>query len=123
MDIEKYIPERMNELCARKKISRYQLSAMTGISQSALSSISKKKTVPTVITLDKICRALGISLSEFFESEGRVKSGCITEEQREVLKLWETLTKEEQRFIKICMQSLRPLINDFLRKMAKFRYQ
>ena len=107
MDIEKYIPERMNELCARKKISRYQLSAMTGISQSALSSISKKKTVPTVITLDKICRALGISLSEFFESESRVKSGCITEEQREVLKLWETLTKEEQRFIKICMQSLR----------------
>ena len=107
MDIEKYIPERMNELCERKKISRYQLSAMTGISQSALSSIVKKKTIPTLITLNKICKGLGISLSEFFENGERRRSGNISEDQREVLDLWDTLTKEEQRFIKISMRSLR----------------
>ena len=81
MDIEKFIPERIDELCKRNKISRYQLSALTGISQSALSSISKKKTVPTVITLDKICKALGISLSEFFENGERRSSGNISEDQ------------------------------------------
>ena len=107
MDIEKYIPERMNELCERKKISRYQLSAMTGISQSALSAIVKKKTIPTLITLNKICKGLGISLSEFFENGERRRSGNISEDQREVLDLWDTLTKEEQRFIKISMRSLR----------------
>ena len=97
----------MNELCERKKISRYQLSALTGISQSALSAIVKKKIIPTLITLNKICKGLGISLSEFFENGDRRGQGNISEYQREVLDLWDTLTKEEQRFIKISMRSLR----------------
>lgn len=107
MNVEQYIAERINELCKKNKISRYQLSAMTGISQSALSSIAKRKTVPTVITLDKICKALGISLSDFFAYEDKSKPVCITEDQKEMLRLWEMLDKEEQRFIKICMRSLR----------------
>lgn len=107
MDIEKFIPGRIDELCKRNKISRYQLSALTGISQSALSAIVKKKTIPTLITLNKICKGLGISLSEFFENGDRRGAGNISEDQREVLDLWDTLTKEEQRFIKISMRSLR----------------
>ena len=71
MDIEKFIPERIDELCKRNKISRYQLSALTGISQSALSAIVKKKIIPTLITLNKICKGLWISMSEFFKNRDR----------------------------------------------------
>ena len=31
----------------------------------------------------------------------------LREDQREILQLWETLDKDEQRFIKICMRSLK----------------
>lgn len=107
MDTEQYIAERINQLCEKNKISRYQLSVMTGITQSALSSIAKQKTVPTVITLDKICKALGISLSDFFAKGDDMAPDRLREDQSEILQLWETLDKDEQRFIKICMRSLK----------------
>ena len=81
MDIEKFIPERIDELCKRNRISRYQLSALTGISQSALSAIVKKKIIPTLITLNKICKGLGISMSEFFKNRDRGGHGNISEDQ------------------------------------------
>lgn len=107
MEVEKYVADKVLELCEKNHMSRYQLSARTGISQSVLSDIINRKNLPTLITLEKICRAFLISLSEFFEDGAERVPARLTKEQTEVLALWKSLSKEEQHFVITCMKSLK----------------
>ena len=49
-----------------------------------------------LITLEKICTALGVTLSQFFQ-EGNSEN--LTEEQKEVLKIWNNLSTNEQETV------------------------
>ncbi|MFQ9541349.1 MAG: helix-turn-helix domain-containing protein [Anaerobutyricum soehngenii] len=53
-----------------------------GISQSSLGRIMAQENLPSLITLEKICTALGVTLLQFFQ-EGNSEN--LTEEQKEVL--------------------------------------
>ena len=50
-------------------ISKYKLSQLSGISQSSLGRIMAQENLPSLITLEKICTALGVTLSQFFVVE------------------------------------------------------
>lgn len=104
MDIENYVPVKIIELCAKTKITKYRLSQETGISQSALSDITKGKNLPTLITLEKICNAFGITLAQFFTEDGNVLD--LSDEQKQLLQTWATLTPEQKGFLNTCMESL-----------------
>lgn len=60
------IGNRIIEIRQKKGLSQYKLYNLAEISQSALSDIESNKKSPTIITLEKICKALEISLSDFF---------------------------------------------------------
>lgn len=68
MDIQS-IHKRILELCQQKQWSFYRLAKESGFSQSTLKSITKEKYMPNLYTINKICNALDISLSDFFKSE------------------------------------------------------
>mgnify|MGYP004688709437 CR=1 FL=1 len=58
--------ERIKELLDERGWSMYTLSRAAGIPQSTLSNLFIRCNDPSIATLEKICSALGISLSEFF---------------------------------------------------------
>ena len=64
-----FIGPRIKELCELQHITKYRLSQMTGLTQTVLANIIKKKTMPTIPTLEKICLALNISLAQFFAKD------------------------------------------------------
>ena len=66
-------------LCEKRDISKYRLSQLSGISQSSLGKIMVKENMPSLITLEKICTALGVTLSQFFQ---KGNSENLTEEQK-----------------------------------------
>lgn len=59
---EKYITNRIKELCDKKQMSMYALSKKTGISQSSLSNLMRRGSIPTFYTLNRICEGLGIEV-------------------------------------------------------------
>ena len=65
-----WIGPRIKELCEKQKISNYRLSQMTGITQSVLARIIRRKNIPTIQTLERICAALNLSLAQFFAKDG-----------------------------------------------------
>ena len=69
MQIEKYIADKITSLCEKRDISKYRLSQLSGISQSSLGRIMAQENLPSLITLEKICTALGVTLSRFFVFE------------------------------------------------------
>ncbi|AIF53686.1 helix-turn-helix domain-containing protein [Pelosinus sp. UFO1] len=60
------VGKRVLDLRQQKGWSQYKLYKLAEIGQTTLSEIESGKKVPTVTTLAKICKALEISLSDFF---------------------------------------------------------
>lgn len=61
---------RILTLCAINNLSVNRLSIMSGVTQSTLSNIiSGRNHSTTVSTIQKLCDGLGISISDFFDSE------------------------------------------------------
>ncbi len=74
--------------------TEYQLAEWAGLPQSTISSWYRKSMVPTVASLEKICQALGITLSQLFaENEEAV---TLTGSQKLLLQRWSKLSKEQQ---------------------------
>lgn len=102
---EKYIANRIKELCDKKEMSMYALSKKTGISQSSLSNLKKRGSTPTFYTLDRICDGLGITLPQFFSDDiGKLE---LFSEQEKVLRIWESLTDKEKEAVEIYVRGMK----------------
>jgi len=68
------IGKRIVELREEKMITTNKLAGLAGIAQSALRSIELNEKSPTIVTLDRICSALGITLDDFFTDKAAIFS-------------------------------------------------
>ncbi|MBQ9647210.1 MAG: helix-turn-helix transcriptional regulator [Oscillospiraceae bacterium] len=74
--------------------TEYQLAERSGLPQSTISSWYRKGLTPSVPSLEKICAAFGITLSQLFaEGEDAVS---LTASQRLLLDRWARLKEEQQ---------------------------
>lgn len=102
---EKYIINRIRRLCEKKNMSMYALSKKSGISQSSLSNLMKRGSIPSFFTLDRICDGLGITLAQFFSNDHEIPD--ITEEQKRVLQVWDSLTDRQKQAVEIYVRGMR----------------
>lgn len=84
--------------------TEYQLAERSGLPQSTISSWYRKNMVPSVPSLEKICIAFGITLSQLFACDADVV--CLTENQRQLLESWNRLTKEQQDALLVLMEKM-----------------
>ena len=74
--------------------TEYQLAERSGLPQSTISSWYRKNMIPTVPSLEKICIAFGITLSQLFAEDENTVS--LTDSQMKLLESWSKLTEEQQ---------------------------
>ena len=74
--------------------SEYQLAERSGLPQSTISSWYKKNMMPSLASMEKICEAFGITLSQLFAESD--ESISLTPSQRKMLDRWNCLTAEQQ---------------------------
>ena len=60
------ILDRITKQRLSRNWTEYQLSQKSGIPQSTISSWYRKNMIPSVPSLEKVCNAFGITLSQFF---------------------------------------------------------
>ena len=77
---------------------------MSGIFQSSLGRIIATESLPSLITLEKICVALDVALSQFFCEEDMKD---MTETQTEVLEIWKDLSADEQEVVLAMLRGLK----------------
>jgi len=77
--------------------TEYQLAERSGLPQSTISSWYRKNMVPTIPSLEKICKAFGITLSQLF-AEGET-AVSLTASQAKLLASWSRLTEEQQAVV------------------------
>lgn len=95
---------RIKQLLEERKWSEYRLAKECGISQSIITNMFRRNNAPTLPTLELICNALDISLSQFFlEGDDPV---ALTEEQKLLLSKWRTLTEEQKKAFLLLMDAI-----------------
>ena len=92
MDIQKKIKEMM----ADRGWTNYRLCKESGLSASTVANMFNRNNSPTLPTLDALCRALGITLSQFFAEDNVVS---LTEKQLRLLSNWGRLSEQRRKLL------------------------
>ena len=100
MGVEEYIPDRIAGLSEKRGYTKYRLSQITGMTQTALG-----KSIPTIPTLERICDAFNITLAQFFSEDGSRLD--LTDEQSEILEVWDGLDVKEKEILLSFIRSLK----------------
>lgn len=77
--------------------TEYQLAERSGLPQSTISSWYRKDMIPTIPSLEKICAAFGITLSQLFAEEDTPVS--LTDSQKQLLERWSRLSEDQKAII------------------------
>ena len=77
--------------------TEYQLAERSGLPQSTISSWYRKNMIPTIPTLEKICGAFGITLSQLFAEGDAIVS--LTASQKKLLDRWTRLSEDQQNAV------------------------
>lgn len=86
--------ERILYYRSQKKWSEYQLAEKSGLTQSTISSWYRKNMLPSISSLEKICNAFEITLSEFFSFEN--DTFTLTDMQKKLLTETNRLTDKQK---------------------------
>ncbi len=88
---------RINSLMKERNWSDYRLSLESGLSSSTIANMHRRGTVPSISTLEQICDAFGISLSQFFAEDTVLVQ--LTSEQAEMFDSWVSLSGQQKQII------------------------
>lgn len=78
------ILDKITELRLERNWTEYQLAEKSGLTQSTISSWYRKNMLPSISSLEKICNAFEITLSQFFLDESS-NTVLLTEQQLRLL--------------------------------------
>lgn len=88
--------ERIKSIMEQRGWSAYRLSKNCGLSENTIATILKRNSLPSISTLEAICKGFGITMSEFF-AEGEMVE--MTLELKELFDGWVNLNPEQKAAI------------------------
>lgn len=87
--------EKIKKYRLERNWTEYQLAENSGLPQSTISSWYRKNQIPTISSLEKICKAFNITLSQFF-SDDNLEVIQITKKQSELIHEWNRLNENQK---------------------------
>ena len=85
--------ERLRQLLNERGWTEYRLAKNCGLSESTIANIYRRNTVPSLATLEAICKGFGITMAQFFAEDDMVE---LTPELRKLFDRWTALTDEQK---------------------------
>lgn len=85
--------ERIKYLMEQRGWSAYRLSKNSGLSENTIATILKRNSLPSVSTLEAICKGFGITMSEFF-AEGELIE--VSPDTKQLIEYWAGLSIEQK---------------------------
>ena len=58
--------ERLQKLLDARGWSMYRLAKESGLTESTIANIYRRNAIPSIMTLESVCKGFGITLSQFF---------------------------------------------------------
>lgn len=96
---------RITALRTGRNWSEYQLAERSGLTQSTISSWYRKNMMPSIPSLERICNAFDITLSQFFLEDDK-QAVLLNEQQIRLINTTNKLTKEQFDSLLLFLDSL-----------------
>ena len=87
---------RLHELLEKYGWSEYRLAREAGLSQTTIANLFKRNNLPTLPTLEAICKAFDMTLAQFFMEDEFVE---LTPAQKDLLRKWSALTPQQKHIM------------------------
>lgn len=85
--------EKIKQLLAQRGWTAYRLSKNSGLAESTITNILKRNTVPSIPTLEAICKGFGITISQFFADGEMIE---ITPDISELIQYYTVLSPNQK---------------------------
>lgn len=105
------IIERIENLNKARGWSQYRLAKEADLPPTTIANIFYRHTLPSIPTLEAICTAYHMSLSEFFIEEEHSQM-LIDAERHRLLSYYELLTQPQQQAVLELLKSMSPQKKD-----------
>lgn len=89
--------KRIKQLMKERGWTDYRLAKEANLSHFTITNRFKRNNAPVLPALEVICRAFGITLSQFFAEGGEAVE--ITDEQRALFAKWSTLSEKQKELL------------------------
>lgn len=99
------VQEKLRRLLKERGWSEYRLAKECGLSESTIANIFRRNSIPSIATLETICRAFGITLSQFF-AEGEMVE--LSPEMQEWFDCWVCLTPAQKQAVLNLLKTMHP---------------
>ena len=93
---------RIRELLAERGWTEYRLGKESGLSESTLSNIFHRNTIPSLPTLEAVCKSFGITVSQFFAEDEMLE---VTPELKNLFNKWSALSPEQKEAVLTMMEA------------------
>ncbi len=100
----KEIYEKVDALRLKHGWTIYELAKKAGVAPTTIYNWRDRLSSPTLSLLEAVCSAFEISVIDFLLDEDELMA--LTEEQKEVMRLWNTLSSEQKKSIISLMKSM-----------------
>ena len=84
---------RIKTLMEARGWTAYRLASEAGLTESTIQNLFRRNGIPTLPTLEAVCSAFGITLSQFFADDHMVE--C-TPEIKRLMEAWTPLPQEQK---------------------------
>ena len=88
--------KRLRKLLEERGWTEYRLSKECGLSESTIANIFRRNTLPSISTLEAICKGFGITISQFFADGDMIE---MTPEIKKLFDAWVSLTIDQKKAI------------------------
>lgn len=98
------IYNKVDSIRKEKAWSIYELAKKAGVHPNTIYHWRDNKSSPTLSLLDAVCTAFNITVIAFLMDENELMA--LTDEQKEVIRLWNTLSEEQKVALLSLMRSM-----------------
>ena len=90
------VHQKLHRLLKERGWTEYKLSKECGLSNATIGNIFRRNTIPSIFTLETICKAFGITLAQFFAEDEMVE---MTPELKKLFDGWCSLTVKQKQVL------------------------
>ena len=101
---------RITQLRQERGWTEYELAKRSGLPQSTISTWYSKNMLPTIASLECICRGFGITLSQFFLEDGEGAT-ILTRQQFRLLSYAARLDPSQYEQLLLFLEALHPSVD------------
>ena len=96
--------ERIAELCQERGWSHYRLAIEMDTSPNNIGNLFRRTTVPSIPTIRRICEVMGITIAQFYSTDG--VQVTLNEQQARILDLYDKLDQTDKARAESYMEGL-----------------